>query len=65
MEPQLLTVKQIGQKLVLGNTKVYELLRTGELKSIKIGTSRRVTSESLNDFIARKVKEQSPTEANQ
>ena len=58
MEP-LFTVKQIEQKLGLGHTKIYELLRTGELPSIKIGRSRRVTSEGVKDFIARKVKEQS------
>ena len=58
MEP-LFTVKQIEQLLGLGHTKVYELLRTGELPSIKIGTSRRITYEAAKDFIAQKVKEQS------
>lgn len=65
MGPELLTVKEAEQKLKLGHTKVYELLRSGELPSIKIGRSRRVTSEGLKEFIQRKVQEQSSKGGNQ
>lgn len=38
--------------LHIGRDKVYYLLRTHQLRSIKIGKSRRITSEHLAAFIA-------------
>jgi excisionase family DNA binding protein len=38
--------------LNIGRDKVYYLLRTGQLRSIKIGNSRRITDEHLAAFIA-------------
>lgn len=38
--------------LHVGRDKVYYLLRTGQLKSIKIGRLRRITEEHLAEFIA-------------
>jgi excisionase family DNA binding protein len=38
--------------LHIGRDKVYELLRTGQLRSIKIGKLRRITDEHLADFVA-------------
>ena len=37
--------------LNIGRDKVYYLLRTGQLRSIKIGKSRRITSQHLAEFI--------------
>lgn len=38
--------------LHVGRDKVYLLLRTGQLCSIKIGKSRRITDEHLAQFVA-------------
>jgi excisionase family DNA binding protein len=38
--------------LHVGRDKVYYLLRTGQLRSIKIGKSRRITEQHLAQFIA-------------
>ena len=38
--------------LHIGRDKVYYLLRTGQLRSIKIGKSRRITARQLAEFIA-------------
>jgi excisionase family DNA binding protein len=38
--------------LHIGRDKVYYLLRTGQLRSIKIGNSRRITEQHLAKFIA-------------
>jgi excisionase family DNA binding protein len=38
--------------LHIGRDKVYALLRTGQLRSIKIGNSRRITDEQLAAFVA-------------
>ena len=58
MITQLLSVKEIEQSLGLGHTKTSELIRTGEIQSIKIGRSRRSTPEWISEFIQRKLKEQ-------
>jgi excisionase family DNA binding protein len=46
------TVEQVAKMLHIGRDKVYYLLRTRQLRSIKIGKSRRITSEQLAAFIA-------------
>ena len=38
--------------LHVGRDKIYCLLRTGQLRSIKIGKLRRITEQQLADFIA-------------
>jgi excisionase family DNA binding protein len=38
--------------LNISRDKVYYLLRTRQLRSIKIGKSRRITDEQLATFIA-------------
>jgi excisionase family DNA binding protein len=49
---QAYTVEQVAKMLHIGRDKVYELLRTGQLRSIKIGKLRRVTEQHLAEFIA-------------
>ncbi len=46
------TVEQVAEILQIGRDKVYMLLRTGRLRSIKIGRLRRITDRQLADFIA-------------
>jgi excisionase family DNA binding protein len=46
------TVEQVAEMLHIGRDKVYYLLRTGKLRSIKIGKSRRITAKQLAEFIA-------------
>ena len=54
LEPRLISVKDIESALQLGHTKVSELIRTGEIESIKIGRRRMSTPEALKKFIERK-----------
>ena len=49
---QAYTVDQVAKMLHIGRDKVYKLLRTGQLRSIKIGKLRRITEEQLADFVA-------------
>jgi excisionase family DNA binding protein len=49
---QAYTVEQVAEMLHIGRDKVYYLLRTGQLRSIKIGNSRRITNQQLAQFIA-------------
>lgn len=49
---QAYTVEQVAEMLHVGRDKIYYLLRTGQLRSIKIGKLRRITEEQLAAFIA-------------
>ncbi len=49
---QAYTVEQVAEMLHVGRDKVYYLLRTGQLRSIKIGKLRRITEQHLAEFIA-------------
>lgn len=52
---QLLTVAEVCQQLRVGKSKVFELIATGELESLKIDTARRFTQQQVADFIDRQV----------
>jgi excisionase family DNA binding protein len=45
-------VEEVTELLHVGRDKVYYLLRTGQLRSIKIGKLRRITDTQLAEFIA-------------
>ena len=49
---QAYTVEQVAEMLHVGRDKIYYLLRTGQLRSIKIGKLRRITNKHLAEFIA-------------
>jgi excisionase family DNA binding protein len=49
----LLTVDDAAAVLSLGRTKVYELLESGLLPSVKIGRSRRIPLSGVREFVQR------------
>ncbi|RFS82933.1 DNA-binding protein [Actinomadura spongiicola] len=49
---QAYTVEQVAEILNIGRDKVYFLVRTGQLHSIKIGKLRRITDRHLAEFVA-------------
>ncbi len=48
---QLFTVVEVAEFLGIGRSKVYELLYSGELKSVKIGGSRRIRYSDLGEYV--------------
>src|SRR5215213_2127134 len=52
MEKLLLRPSEAAAHLSIGHSKVYELMRLGQLRSVKIGASRRIPQVVLADFIA-------------
>lgn len=48
---KLFTIKDVAQILNVSRSQVYVLLKTGELKSVTIRGSRRVTENQLIDYI--------------
>jgi excisionase family DNA binding protein len=51
----LLTPEHAADKLDVGRTTVYALMASGELRSVKIGRSRRVPAAALEDYVSRLV----------
>lgn len=51
MDTELLTIPEVMVRLRLSRAKVYELIATGELASVKIGRCRRVVPSALVDYI--------------
>lgn len=57
MHSTLLTPKEAAATLRVTRNTIYKLMEAGDLQSIKIGKSRRITRESIDAFIARKLDE--------
>ncbi len=53
--PLLLTVRQVEATLQLGRTRTYELLRSGQLPTLRVGRLIRVSRVALEEWIARQV----------
>ena len=49
----LLTPEEVARALRVGRSKVYDLMRSGALRSVKIGGSRRVSATALAEYVAR------------
>lgn len=49
--PLLLTIKEVQDITRLGRTKVYELMRDGELPVVRIGRAIRVRREALEQWL--------------
>ena len=50
-EPLLLKADEVAKMLGLGRTKVYEMMASGELPVVRIGTAVRVPRQRLLDWI--------------
>ena len=49
----LMTIKQARDYVCLGNTKLHELLATGQIRAVKLGRRTMVDVSSLDAFIAK------------
>lgn len=49
--PLLLTVDQVCELVGSGRTRVYEWITSGQLESVKLGSSRRVRLAALVAFV--------------
>ncbi|GAA1986626.1 hypothetical protein GCM10009754_75740 [Amycolatopsis minnesotensis] len=55
--PLLLRVEDAATLLTIGRTRVYDLVRSGDLKSVKIFGARRIPRSAVEDYIAKLLKE--------
>ncbi|TDO35876.1 AlpA family transcriptional regulator [Kribbella sp. VKM Ac-2527] len=51
--PLLLTVEEAAQRLGIGRTTVFGLVKSGELESIPLGRLRRIPAECITEYIDR------------
>ncbi len=51
MDKMLFTPTEAAAALGIGRSKVYELLQSGQLQSVHIGTCRRIPADALTTFL--------------
>ncbi|MGW1943192.1 helix-turn-helix domain-containing protein [Streptomyces sp. NPDC001940] len=54
---ELLTVPEVMTRLKLGRSKVYDLIRSRRLLSIKIDGARRIPVGAVQDFVLGQIEE--------
>lgn len=53
MEPITVSINSTMSSLNLGRTKIYELIASGKLKTIKVGGRRLVHTDSIRALVGR------------
>lgn len=52
-DPICVRVNDAARMIGIGRTKLYELIAAGEVETVKLGKSTRITTASLHDLIRR------------
>lgn len=52
--PDVLTPIQIKKILNVGKNRIYSMLKSGEINSIKIGNQYRIPKQNLNIYLNKK-----------
>jgi excisionase family DNA binding protein len=50
---RLNSVEVVMKRLHVGRSKVFELIATGQLRSVKVGRRRLISDAAIEEFIAR------------
>ena len=53
--PDILTVKDVMRALDIGRNKAYDMLKSNQIKSIKIGSNYRIPKAKLIEFVYKTV----------
>jgi excisionase family DNA binding protein len=62
-EKLLISVEEACQILSIGKTRAYELIKSGQLRTVKLGVTRRVLYESVREFVAALTQQSTSQEA--
>jgi excisionase family DNA binding protein len=54
-ERVLLTVEEVAERLGIGRTTAFRLVKTGEIESVRIGRLRRIHIDVINAYATRLV----------
>ena len=52
-DPICVRVNDAARMIGVGRTKLYQLIAAGEVETVKLGKSTRITIASLHDLISR------------
>jgi excisionase family DNA binding protein len=58
IELSLLTVEEAAQRLSIGRTTMYAILKAGHINSVRIGRLRRISTEALTAYTTRLIAKQ-------
>lgn len=58
IQPLLLTVAQASKILNIGRTKIYELMRCGELPAIHVGKAVRFSYHELQQWVEQQARKE-------
>ena len=50
-DKRLFTVPQTQVMLGVGRTTLWNMIASGEIESVRIGRSRRITAEAIDQFV--------------
>ena len=53
VEPICVRINDAARMIGVGRTKLYELISSGELETVKIGKATRITTASLRKLVDR------------
>lgn len=53
VEPICVRINDAARMIGVGRTKLYELISSGELETVKIGKATRITTASLHALVNR------------
>lgn len=54
----LFSVEVAAEELSISRTRMYQLLKTGRIESVKVGRLRRIPAEALAGYVRRLIAEQ-------
>lgn len=57
MNTVVYTVEEAAQALKISRWKIFDLIRTNQLRSVKIGGLRRIPCTAIDEYITRLLKE--------
>jgi excisionase family DNA binding protein len=49
----LYRVEEAAELLSVSRNRIYELIRSNQLRTVQVGSSRRVPARSLDEYVAR------------
>ncbi len=55
--PQAMTVPEVMTALKLSRSKVYDLLRSGQLRSFTVGRARRIPADEITRVMSENMQE--------
>ncbi len=52
-QPLLYRPEQAAEAIGLGRSKIFQLIASGEIETVRIGRSRRIPRQALEDYVER------------